>query len=492
MPTAPTPTPVPITLSPNSVVVPFGTNSVVQAFGVYGSFQAHSSDENVAVASISQDSRQVVVMGKGLGTATIVLTDSRGMSASLTVVVELPAGRVAPLASLRVTGAPASALFIAEEAANAAMAAAIPEHGASVTTSAAAITTHDLDIDGISDVAVPVSIRGEGLYPIDGTTHVRVENFAQPHTHPTALLVSDFPERLHEDGLLYTTTLQPEEPTRLLFYHLNPAGQPHRWIVLQATNHSAQDATVLMICGHGGPNANEMFVGHLATQRFLVREVQNEGVLMNVPAGSTIALLSRSLPPGTVVSDVLQLREVSGSPLELALSAQQSPSVNPALNQDAALLTDHVSHARGRYPIPEFFYEATYDTSEPQLEIPIGQLPLPNLRQGIALAGDYGVLFAINATLTNTSNSPADIALYATPRGGRATGTYLIDQALIQTHALPSYSHYKLKQYVVPAHGFVNVSIVTMPEGGSSYPLNLIFAPDDGSVSPGSNGSPVY
>jgi hypothetical protein len=31
-----------------------------------------------------------------------------------------------------------------------------------------------------------------------------------------------------------------------------------------------------------------------------------------------------------------------------------------------------------------------------------------------------------------------------------------------------------------------------MPEGGSSYPLRLIVAQDDGSVSPGAPGSPIY
>jgi hypothetical protein len=31
-----------------------------------------------------------------------------------------------------------------------------------------------------------------------------------------------------------------------------------------------------------------------------------------------------------------------------------------------------------------------------------------------------------------------------------------------------------------------------MPEGGSSYPLRLIVAPDDGSAPPGSPDSPVY
>jgi hypothetical protein len=49
-----------------------------------------------------------------------------------------------------------------------------------------------------------------------------------------------------------------------------------------------------------------------------------------------------------------------------------------------------------------------------------------------------------------------------------------------------------VRQYVIPARGFVRITIVTIPEGGSSYPLDLIFAPDDGSVSPNAPGSPIH
>ena len=63
---------------------------------------------------------------------------------------------------------------------------------------------------------------------------------------------------------------------------------------------------------------------------------------------------------------------------------------------------------------------------------------------------------------------------------------------LVQSHQVTAFSRYKIRQYVIPARGFVRVTIVTMPEAGSSYPLRLIFAPDDGSVAPGAPGSPVY
>jgi hypothetical protein len=126
------------------------------------------------------------------------------------------------------------------------------------------------------------------------------------------------------------------------------------------------------------------------------------------------------------------------------------------------------------------------------LELPIGQVPLPNNLQGQALAGDYGVLQTFVIKVQNPTSTPQAIAIYENPRGGRATGTYLIDGVLIQSHQVPPFSRYKLRQYVVPARGFVRVTIATIPDSGSSYPLRLVFAPDDGSVAPGAPGSPVY
>jgi hypothetical protein len=57
---------------------------------------------------------------------------------------------------------------------------------------------------------------------------------------------------------------------------------------------------------------------------------------------------------------------------------------------------------------------------------------------------------------------------------------------------MAAFGHYKLRQYTIPPGSFVRTEIVTMPEGGSSYPLRLIVAPDDGSAAPGASDSPVY
>ena len=114
------------------------------------------------------------------------------------------------------------------------------------------------------------------------------------------------------------------------------------------------------------------------------------------------------------------------------------------------------------------------------------------MREGEALSGDYGVMQSVRVVIVNTSKFGQAIALYANPRGGAATGTFIIDDTLVQAHRLTAYSRYKIWQETIAPGTYRTLRIQTMPEGGSSYPLRLVFAQDDGSVAPGAPGSPVY
>jgi hypothetical protein len=327
---------------------------------------------------------------------------------------------------------------------------------------------------------------------VSGTTHVRVENVAYPRIHPSSLLVSDFPETLKENGVLFSADLSPEQASRFLYYHYNPGGQPDRRIVLRVDNPAPQPAIVQFMSGAAGPGAYEMEVGHLATLRFLVRLAQNEGTVVTIPPASSATLVDQALPAKSVVCNLMQLREVEGSPVKLTLFAQNASASSSDAPLSTELLSGDRPHARGVYQVPEFYFDYSYETTGPDLAVAIGQIPLPNLREGQALSGDYGVLQQITIRMVNPDRRPAHVALYANPRGGRATGTFLIDRVLVQAHALPPFSNYKLREYTVPANGYASTTIVTMPEGGSSYPLRLIMGPDDGSVPPGAPGSPAY
>lgn|GEM_PF-294896 len=494
LPTA-TPTQPPIIVEPPQVAVEPEKTTSARINSALGDVTASVDDPSVATAVVDQQQRVLFVTGVKVGTTNVTLTDARGVTRTVAIRVAYAAGIAADETTLRVTGEPASAPYLRERIADAVAHAATLRPGASVQLTPDQVAVHrDLPTDDRTELDVPVQISGNGYLTVTGTTHVVLINVAMPPIQPARLLVSDYPERLTASGVLFTAHLDRAQAQRFLYYHYDPKTEPARRIVLKARNPSGAPAMVQMIEGSAGPETNEMEVGHLATERFLVREARNEGLVRTIPPNATVDLVDQPLPPETVASGILQLRLVSGNPVDLTLlaldaSKADDPNDPPSTTQ---LLTGGAPHARGVYQVPTFFFERTYDVDGADLEIPIGQLPLPNLRQGEALAGDYGVQQSMTVVIVNMTKGPRNVALYANPRGGRATGTFIIDGTLVQAHALPTFSRYKLWQERINAGTFRRIHIVTMPEGGSNYPLRLVFAPDDGSVPPGAPGSPIY
>jgi hypothetical protein len=487
------PTPPPIIVDPPQLSVEPTKTVAARINSSLGTVNATVADPTIATAVVDQAQRVLYVTGVKVGTTTVTVTDSRGVTRDVQVVVAYAAGSVADQTTLRVTGNPASTQYLRGAIAQAVSSAATLRAGASIAVAPEAIPVrHDLSIDDRIEVDVQAQIAGPGYLPVSGVTHVIVENVALPSIQPARLLVSDYPERLTANGVLFTARLDRSQAQRFLYYHYNPGSEPARRILLKAANTSNAPATVQMIEGDAGPETNEMEVGHLSTKRFLVRNARNEGRVVTIPAGATVNLVDHVLPPQNVVSAILQLRLVTGDPVQLALIAQDALAPLDQTIDQTQLLVGGAPHARGVYPVPTFYFNTDYDVDGEDLDIPIGQLPLPNLRQGEALSGDYGVEQVVEVVISNMTRGPKAIALYANPRGGRATGTFIIDGTLVQAHALPAFSRFKIWQETIKAGTFRRIRVVTMPEGGSSYPLRLTFAQDDGSVAPGAPGSPIY
>jgi hypothetical protein len=487
------PTQPPIFVEPPQVSVEPGKTVAARVNRSLGALTATVADPAVATVIVDQAQRVLYVSGVKVGTTTVTVTDLRGVTRDVPVRVAYAAGTVTDEITLRVTGNPASSDFLREAIERAVERASTARPGATVDVVAETIPVRgDLKIDNRTQVDVQVRITGEGFLNVNGTTHVVVENTALPSIQPARLLVSDYPERLTANGVLFTAHLDRTQAQRFLYYHYNPGTEPARRILLKARNSSNAPALVQVIDGSAGPGTNEMEVGHLSTKRFLVHEARNEGAVIAIPPNTTMNLVDYPLPPQNIVSAILQLRLVSGDPLDLTLVAQDAKAPLDQSVDTTQLLAGGAPHARGVYPVPTFFFERTYDVDGADLDIPIGQLPLPNLRQGEALSGDYGVEQDMKVVIVNMTRGPRSIALYANPRGGRATGTFLIDDTLVQAHALAAFSRFKIWQETINPGTFRRIHIITMPEGGSSYPLRLTFAADDGSVAPGAPGSPIY
>jgi septal ring-binding cell division protein DamX len=494
---SPTPTQPPIIAEPPTAALPPGSSQVLRLLQVAGQVTVSVADPSIAEATVDQTARTLTIVARAIGRTVATVADERGQTRDVPIRVAYLAGTVPRTVGVRITGNPATSLFVKEEAVRAAIRGVVPRPGATIVATIESVNySKPLRVDNITTVDVPVIVQGDEYLTVQGTTRVRVENFAVPFMRPGLLMVSDYPETLHENGVLFTADLSPSDANssgvkRFLYYHYNPPAQPDRRIVLKVENASREPALLQFISGRAG-SINEMEAGHLSTQRFLVRSIQNEGSVRTIPGNSVFTLVDQLLPAGFTVSNLLQLHEIYGPPLHLTLLAQNATDPVQGPVPPSILLRSDVFHARGIYKPPEFFWNRSYDADGENLEVPIGQIPIPNLMQGQALAGDYGVLQAVTIDMTNQSSSPRDVALYANPRGGRATGTFLIDGVLVQAHALPAFSHYKLRQYTIPPHSFIRTEIVTMPEGGSSYPLRLIVGPDDGGPPPGAPDSLIY
>lgn len=483
----------PITLAPAAAQVAVGAEQTVQIDGVMPPFTATVSAPAVLQAAANQSAETLTLTGLAPGAAEVSVRDARGMTAVLPVRVAYTAGSIPSSIAIALTGDPASVEYVKEQAAQAVRDAIALRPGAqSIVDPDQMNVTAPLDQDDVDDVAVPVLLQGDQYFSVSGTVHVRVVNVAAPKITPDKLMVSDYPERLTANGVLFSADIEHTKPSRFLYFHYNPPGQPARRIVLRLHNPSPEPADIQLIRGEGGPDPNEMEAGHDATRAFLSRLVQNEGRIVVVKGDATVDLATQDLPPKDIACALLQLRVLDGGTVHLTLFAEDANASTGEPLAGATLLTGSHKHARGVYAIPEFHYSTLWNVTDKYLELPVGEIPLPNLLQGEALSGDYGVIQSFVVKVENPTAQPQAIAIYENPRGGRATGTYLIDGTLIQSHQTPPFSRYKIRQYVVPARGFVRVTIVTTPDSGSSYPLRLIFAPDDGSVPPGAAGSPVY
>ena len=141
----------------------------------------------------------------------------------------MPPAPLADETTLRVTGNPASAEYLREAVAAAVERAATLRPGAlGQRRRRKRSRVHgDLKIDNRVEVDVPVQIAGPGYLPVNGTTHVIVENTALPPIQPARLLVSDYPERLTANGVLFTARLDRTQAQRFLYYHYN-RGRPSR------------------------------------------------------------------------------------------------------------------------------------------------------------------------------------------------------------------------------------------------------------------------
>jgi hypothetical protein len=325
-------------------------------------------------------------------------------------------------------------------------------------------------------VAVSVAIRTPYGGPVDGSVQLRITNTPVQLVDPDVLLVSNRPEKITENGLLFQETLEPAKPARLLYHHLN--GTPGQARVLKITlyNSGLVPARVHYLSGHAGPSADPLFIGFASTQRFLDALLAGRGYLVEVPPGSTTTFTAYALPPLALVSGLMQFQVVEGGPVELVVHVRV-----PWL-LDRTVMTDlgpaAFPHPRGTFPGSAVEVAREQPAHQPGIVADLGVMSnFRDVRTGAPLVGDYGVLYRLRMRLVNATEREVTTSLIANAAGGLARGLFYVNGAAVDIGLVKPYEDREVAAFTVPPGSAREVLVLTMPVAGSYYPVRLGLRP---------------
>lgn len=316
-------------------------------------------------------------------------------------------------------------------------------------------------------VTVPVTFSDDTIK----TIKVRVTAESLPKSSDTFLLFSDHPEKVKENGVLFSAGVIFLRPLRLNYYHLNADGEPPRAFTVRLENDNPAPALVRIMDVAVGPMKHEMAAGHEASLLFLKQNQSGLGSIITIPPHGVWDISRQAANGGDLVTGFVDVMELQGSPLQLGVFAE-----DPAApwQYRHPLLTSHDTHARGAYEVSNLRFRAAYRVSDPPVIIPLGDLPLPNVLAGTPLKGSYGVLWNGDVMLENPFAEPRRVFFYFQPRGGSASAAFFLEGDLRQVSFVKAYDQVLLAHLDLPPHSRRDIRLESMPEGGSSYPVHLI------------------
>lgn len=285
--------------------------------------------------------------------------------------------------------------------------------------------------------------------------------------------LSDHPEKVDRRGLLFSGGLTPLRTIRFQYYHLGALHGEAPGLELFMTNPGSQDAKLFLQKGVGRPSKDYFSTGHGNNVAWLQTEASGEGEFLHIPAGKTVIIFRQEMPAEYVVSGTLGLTQTEGPPLQFGLLAAPNPSDAPSLNN---LLKESDVHSRGFYPVAtQKLIRAFQAGTGSETKIAVGALRQETFSGVRELRGDYGVVYDLEVDLHNPLERPATIELIFNPRGGAATGTFMLDEKLVEVALTNAMTERLITSWQLPALSHRRIRLQTIPEGASSYPVRLIL-----------------
>lgn len=472
-----TPTPAPLTAQPNQIFIAPGVTQAVKILGATPPITAQISG-TFATVTIDQQAGFIYVNAVALGAGTVQVTDANGSVVNIPISVALPAGVVPPTLALTVTGNPAGPRFLQAEIQQALSRVIRPtlRPGASITFNPLQIPLQPLQPGFQTTVDVPVTLWGtQNISPVYATTAVSIDNIPLDLTAPLTLFYDDDPEYVPTPGVLFSGTVQPDNPARLYYYH-DDLGLP-KDVAVVLTPATSQPTRVQLIDVSGGPDLDVMSVGHDITNTFLLREPRNEGIITDLAPQTPFVLHNAMALAGELIAGVVDVRVLMGGPVNVTVVATPAgDALADFLNGPPAPPDGH--HRSGVFNLTGFGSETiAYTVGGPDASYEYGgrEVTPPNVdpKSTGRDFGDYGVVHHFTFDINNPGDTDQTVYLYEKPTGWPTINSFIVDGQLKQMGCVRVPDRYEITQYDVPPQTQTTSTIVTMTDGGSAYPLEI-------------------
>lgn len=305
---------------------------------------------------------------------------------------------------------------------------------------------------------------------------------------PDKLILSDSPEMVKRDGIMYQDTVQGD--VRLFFHHVNDTAEPKKIIVLLINEGNEETKIEVTHSGLGGPSLNYMATGKYAQNDYF--RPKSKKIMTISPQRNTLLDLNLDfipVPPGFLVNGIYDFH--ASNPVKVAvLMAPLDVLPMDAYNDSIILSADKerlrgTFYGRDRLIIPN----DTYSSAETGLgSITLADDKIDKFSFGIDATdgsrtknyGNYGVMYRLYLP----SRLGSDFSVFLNPRGGTYAGSINVEHRheWMRTIETPTdkvffgetsndFSH--LGNYA----GGHSLWLTFSPPGASNLPVKIIIAP---------------
>lgn len=327
-----------------------------------------------------------------------------------------------------------------------------------------------------------VEVSGTGYIPARLKIPFIVENRPVSYLPPTWTMYSNDPESVKRLQTLYGAYLYPSgESFRVLYHHQNAMSE-RIGFVLDVINSSDKTASFQVIEGIAPPMLDTVIVGYKAGMDFMENRRNRIGRVIELPPYSRQVLVSQSLGRNYTASGLMELRQLTGDPLLVRVTAEpddmradrdQPDLVLPSLDVDIRDIpvSTHV------YNSAVLNVELNYRVGDRWLFYKIGDSGIKNLSNDKQLHGNYGVTYDIRIEVENPTDETRSVEILFEASAGPASGVFSVDGEIVKVRYLVPPAESRIGKVTLPPGGRKTLSVRTIPLSGSSYPAKLIVKP---------------